>query len=99
MGPRGPRDRFIRVLMEKTILEAEIPISGAYREALRVAEIRSGRGEYVFRDASGRRYSASRIRRAFLLAKKLAGICRRRGHGRRRIDARRNPPLTQTGGA
>ena len=68
---------FIRVLMEKTILEAEIPISGACREALRVAEIRSGRGEYVFRDASGRRYSASRIRRAFLLAKKLAGICRR----------------------
>ena len=68
---------FIRVLMEKTILEAEIPVSAACREALRVAEIRSGRGEYVFRDASGRRYSASRIRRAFLLAKKLAGIRRR----------------------
>jgi integrase len=68
---------FIRVLMEKTVLEAEIPISAACREALRVAEIRSGRSEYVFRDASGRRYSASRIRRAFLLAKKLAGIHRR----------------------
>ena len=68
---------FIRVLMEKTTLEAEIPISHACREALRAAEIRSGRGEYVFRDALGRRYSETRIRRAFLLAKKLACITRR----------------------
>ena len=63
--------------MEKTVLEAEIPILDAYREALRVTEIRGGRGDYVFRDASARRYSASRIRRAFFLAKKLAGIYRR----------------------
>lgn len=72
-----PAGGFIRVLMEKTTLEAEIPISQACREALRVAETRSGRGEYVFRDASGCRYSTTRIRRVFILAKKLAGITRR----------------------
>jgi integrase len=65
---------FIRVLMLKTALEAEIPISRACRAALQVAETRSGRGEYVFRDASDRRYSPTRIRRAFILAKTLAEI-------------------------
>jgi integrase len=68
---------FIRVLMQKTTLEAEIPISRACREALRAAEVRSGSGDYVFRDASGRRYSLTRIRRVFVLAKALAGISRR----------------------
>jgi integrase len=68
---------FIRVLMQKTALEAEIPISGACREALLKVEARCGRGEYVFRDVSGKRYSYTRIRRTFVLAKKLAGITRR----------------------
>jgi len=68
---------FIRVLMQKTTLEAEVPISSACRKALRVAEARSGSGGYVFRDEAGRRYSLTRIRRVFVLAKKLAGISRR----------------------
>jgi integrase len=68
---------FIRVLMQKTALEAEIPISSACREALLAVEARCGRAEYVFRDAAGKRYSQTRIRRTFVLAKKLAGITRR----------------------
>ena len=68
---------FIRVLMQKTTLEAEIPVSRACRDALRAAETRSGRAGYVFRDASGHRYSHTRIRRVFVLAKALAGISRR----------------------
>lgn len=70
-------DGFVRVLMQKTTLEAEIPISRACREALHSAEARSGRDDYVFRDASGRRYSFTRIRRTFILAKALADISRR----------------------
>jgi integrase len=68
---------FIRVLMQKTSLEAEIPISAACRAALLAVEARCGRGEHVFRDAAGKRYSHTRIRRTFVLAKKLAGITRR----------------------
>ncbi len=68
---------FIRVVMQKTKLEAEIPISRACREALRVAESRSGCETYVFLTTSGCRYSMTRIRRVFILAKKLAGISRR----------------------
>jgi integrase len=68
---------FIRVLMQKTSLEAEIPISAACRNALLAVEARCGRGEHVFRDATGKRYSHTRIRRTFVLAKKLAGITRR----------------------
>ena len=68
---------FIRVQMQKTTLEAEIPISRACRQALHAAEVRSGRGEYVFLDARGRRYSFTRIRRVFILAKALADISRR----------------------
>jgi integrase len=67
---------FIRVLMQKTTLEAEIPISHACREALLSAKTRSGAGDYVFRDSSGRRYSLTRIRRVFVLAKTLAAIDR-----------------------
>lgn len=67
---------FIRVLMQKTTLEAEIPLSRACREALLRAQEKHG-GEYVFVDANGCRYSQTRIRRTFVLAKKLAGITRR----------------------
>lgn len=66
----------IRVVMQKTDLEAEIPISRTCREALSIVAAR-GRSEiFVFADAAGRRYSQTRIRRTFVLAKKLAGITR-----------------------
>jgi integrase len=68
---------FIRVLMQKTALEAEIPISCACREAQQAAAARCGRDEYVFLDANRRRYSFTRIRRLFVLAKALADISRR----------------------
>lgn len=68
---------FIRVLMQKTKLEAEIPISAACREALRVCQAKAVASVYVFVDAKGKRFSEARIRRAFLLAKALAGITRR----------------------
>lgn len=68
---------FIRVLMQKTALEAEIPISRACREALQAAAVRCGRDGYVFLDANRRRYSFTRIRRSFVLAKALADISRR----------------------
>ena len=68
---------FIRVLMQKTQREAEIPISAACREALRMCRTSGVASVYVFVDECGRRFSPSRIRRAFLLAKELAGIARR----------------------
>jgi integrase len=68
---------FIRVVMQKTRHEAEIPMSGACRAALRRRQARSVGNVYVFVDDNGRRYSPTRIRRAFLLAKELAGITRR----------------------
>lgn len=68
---------FIRVLMQKTQCEAEIPISAACREALRVCQVKAVASVYVFVDANGQRFSPSRIRRAFLLAKELAAITRR----------------------
>lgn len=67
---------FIRVLMQKTALEAEIPISGMCRDVLHAAKTRCGRGEYVFIDLRGNRYSFTRIRRVFVMAKALAGISR-----------------------
>ncbi len=68
---------FIRLVMEKTRFEAEIPISAACREALERRRGRSGSSPYVFVDAAGRRYSITRIQRTFVLAKRLAGISRR----------------------
>ncbi|MGZ5440359.1 MAG: tyrosine-type recombinase/integrase [Thermoanaerobaculia bacterium] len=68
---------FIRVLMQKTQHEAEIPISAACREALRACRVNGVASVYVFVDAKGRRFAPSRIRRGFLLAKELAGIRRR----------------------
>lgn len=68
---------FVRVVMQKTQREAEIPISAACREALRVCQAKAVASVYVFVDGHGRRFSESRIRRGFLLAKELAGITRR----------------------
>lgn len=68
---------FIRVLMQKTQLEAEIPISTACRAALLACRQKDVVSEYVFVDGKGKRFSVTRIRRVFLLAKKLAGITRR----------------------
>jgi integrase len=69
---------FIRVLMQKTQLEAEIPISSACRQALLVCRARRpDEIVYVFVDASGKRYPTARIRRTFALAKALASITRR----------------------
>lgn len=68
---------FIRALMQKTKCEAEVPISTACREALRRCREKSVASVYVFVDTNGRRFSPTRIRRAFVLAKKLAGIARR----------------------
>jgi integrase len=68
---------FIRVLMQKTQREAEIPMSAACREALRACQNKAVASVYVFVDARGRQFSQTRIRRAFLLAKELAGITRR----------------------
>ncbi|HEX8153324.1 MAG TPA: tyrosine-type recombinase/integrase [Thermoanaerobaculia bacterium] len=68
---------FIRVVMQKTQREAEIPISAACREALRICRAKAMASVYVFVDDNGRQFSASRIRRAFLNAKELAGITRR----------------------
>jgi integrase len=68
---------FIRVVMQKTKCEAEVPMSTACRNALRVCQSRCIASVYVFVDARGRRFGQTRIRRGFLLAKKLAGITRR----------------------
>jgi len=68
---------FIRVLMQKTLLEAEIPISGACRTALMFSRGKGRSNEYVFVDKAGKRFSPTRIRRTFVLAKRLAGIERR----------------------
>jgi len=69
---------FIRVLMQKTQLEASVPISAACRRALLTCrKRRSDETEYIFIDASGSRYSTTRIRRAFAVAKALASITRR----------------------
>ena len=67
---------FIRVVQRKTRREAEIPISAACRAALRACRARSVVSAYVFVDHTGRRLSPTRVRRAFILAKDLAGITR-----------------------
>jgi integrase len=68
---------FIRVLMQKTQLEAEIPMSRVCREALLARKEQSGMNLYVFVERAGKRYSPTRIRRTFALAKALASITRR----------------------
>jgi len=68
---------FIRLTMQKTGFEATIPISRACRAVLARLHACRGAAENVFVDAVGRRLSPSRIKRAFKLAKALAGITRR----------------------
>jgi integrase len=67
----------ITVATRKTGHEAIITISKECRGALLRCRERRDPGEFVFVDGNGRQLSASRIRRAFLLAKRLAGITRR----------------------
>jgi integrase len=68
---------FIRVVMQKTQMEAEIPISAECRAVLRRCRMNGVASVFVFVDANGQQFSTTRIRRAFLLAKELAGITRR----------------------
>jgi integrase len=68
---------WIQVQMEKTKREVVVPIATACADALRECQARSAVGERVFVDESGAPLSVTRIRRAFALAKQLAGITRR----------------------
>lgn len=70
-------DGWIRVRMEKTGLEAVIPISAACREALTLCRARAVVGVRVFVDEAGHPISETRLKRTFIRAKALAGITRR----------------------
>jgi integrase len=70
------RGGFIRVVQQKTRHEAVIPISAACRAALRVCRARAVASVYVFVDDRGQRLSPTRLRRIFILAKRIAGITR-----------------------
>ena len=67
---------WIRVVMQKTRIEAVIPISAACREALLTCRSRSVVGGKVFVNDSGDPFSEVSLRRYFLIAKRLAGITR-----------------------
>lgn len=68
---------WIQMEMEKTKREVVVPIAAVCEEALRECQARPAVGERVFVDESGAPLSVTRIRRAFALAKRLAGITRR----------------------
>lgn len=68
---------FIRLLMKKTKKWAVVPISTLCREALRECRERGVVSRYVFVDADGSRIADITLRRAFLRAKRIAGITRR----------------------
>jgi integrase len=68
---------WIRLVMEKTAFEATIPISSACQRALETCRARAVVSPFVFVDELGHRISETRLRRAFAIAKKLAGITRR----------------------
>jgi integrase len=68
---------WIRVAMQKTRLEAVIPISNACREALLECRRGSLRAEKVFVNSEGQPLSWTTVRRHFVLAKRIAGITRR----------------------
>jgi integrase len=68
---------WIRIAMQKTKLEAVIPISDACREALLECRRGSLRAEKVFVDSEGQPLSWTTVRRHFLVAKRIAGIIRR----------------------
>jgi integrase len=67
----------ITVATRKTGHEAIITISKECREALLRSRGEDRPREFVFVDCDGSQFCVSRIRRAFLLAKRLAGITRR----------------------
>jgi integrase len=68
---------WIQIEMEKTKREVVVPIAAVCEEALRECQSRPTVGERVFVDEGGAPLSVTRIRRAFALAKQLAGITRR----------------------
>ncbi|HEX8407776.1 MAG TPA: tyrosine-type recombinase/integrase [Thermoanaerobaculia bacterium] len=70
-------DGWIQLVMEKTEREVVVPISAACEAALRECRARLVAGELVFVDEAGAPLSVTRIRRAFALAKQLAGITRK----------------------
>ena len=63
--------------MKKTHREALIPISARCREALNRQRAICRGSEHVFMDERRQLFSETRIKRAFTLAKALAGIKRR----------------------
>lgn len=70
-------DGIVKVETLKTGNDAVVSISTACRAALLRHHAIGSASEFVFVDAAGKRFSATRIRRAFLLAKRLSGIDRR----------------------
>ena len=68
---------FIRLLMKKTKKWAVVPISTLCRAALKECRERGVVSRYVFVNADGSRIADITLRRAFLRAKRIAGITRR----------------------
>lgn len=68
---------FIRVTMKKTKKKAVVPISQLCREALEECRRRAVVSRYVFVTEDGQRIPDIALRRAFLRAKRIAGIKRR----------------------
>jgi len=68
---------FIRVTMKKTKKKAVVPISKLCREALEECRNRPVLSRYVFVTDEGHRIPDIALRRAFLRAKRIAGITRR----------------------
>lgn len=67
----------IRLTMKKTKKKAVTPISQLCREALEECQHRAIVGRYVFVTSEGQRVADIAVRRAFLRAKRIAGITRR----------------------
>jgi len=68
---------FIRLLMKKTKRWAVVPISQLCHAALAECRKKAVLSRYVFVSPDGRRTPESAVRRAFLRAKRIAGITRR----------------------
>lgn len=71
------KNAWIHLKMEKTRHEVVVPISEPCKTALKECQSRSIVAEVVFVDEAGAPLSVTRIRRAFALAKQLAGITRK----------------------
>jgi integrase len=70
------KNAWIQLKMEKTRHEVVVPISEPCKAALKECQSRPIVAEIVFVDEAGAPLSVTRIRRAFALAKQLAGITR-----------------------